>query len=160
MEFNLVEIKKSNLEILENLFQLYIHDISYYLQWDVDEKGRFFAYSLSEWLDNKDNFGYLVYSAEKLCGFVMVDREFKVLNGSGALNLSEIFILNSYKNKGLATSVLNEVFARHKACWEVRPVFNSENAVKFWEHYFNKSGFESKLVEWKNGRYAYTFSNK
>ena len=157
-DFNLVKIEKSNINILKNLFQLYVHDISYYLTWEVNSSGEFEAYSLDEWIENKNNFGYLIYSENNICGFVMVDKEFKVL--SEGFNLSEIFILNSYKGKGLASKVLRYLFDEFKSDWEVRPVYKSKVAEEFWKKFFDGYDKESKLIEWKEDRFAYTFSSK
>ena len=66
MEFDLVKIDSSNVNILENLFQLYLHDISYYLTFEVDSEGKFFAYDIVSWVEKSENFGYLIYSSGKL----------------------------------------------------------------------------------------------
>ena len=161
MNFELKQIDKQNLNILENLFQLYIHDISKELPWDCDDSGIFEAYSLSEWMQNKDNFGYLVYVEDKLAGFVMVDKEFKVLkNQAKSYNLSEIFILNNYKGKGLASRVVKQIFDIHKGNWECRPVPKSISALTFWEKVFaNKFEYNVTKHEWKENRFAFTFKN-
>ena len=161
MDFELKQITKSSLNILENLFQLYIHDISRELPWDCDDNGTFEAYSLSEWIENKDNFGYLIYVDDKMAGFVMVDKEFKVLeNKPNNYDLSEIFILNNYKGKGLASSVVKQVFDMHKGNWECRPVPRSISALAFWEKVFaNNFNYNVKKHEWKENRFAFTFRN-
>lgn len=161
MNFELKQINKDNLKILENLFQLYIHDISKELPWDCNDVGIFEAYSLSEWIEDKVNFGYLVYVEDKLAGFVMIDKEFKVLsNASNNYNLSEIFILNNYKGKGLASSVVKKVFDMHKGSWESRPVPKSISALIFWEKVFAKNfPYHVTKHEWKENRFAFTFSN-
>ena len=46
MELSLIKINNNNLHILKNLFQLYIHDISKELSWNVNNNGLFEAYSL------------------------------------------------------------------------------------------------------------------
>ena len=159
-KISLVSIDKSSLPLLEKLFQLYLHDISYYLTFELNSNGEFEAYSLSEWLDNKDNFGYFIYYEDKVCGFVMVDKEFKVLKNENALNLSEIFVLNSYKGKGIATSVLNSLFNEFKTEWEVRPVYKSKAAEEFWAKFFAGFSQKSELVEWKENRFAYIFKTE
>lgn len=160
MEYNLQPLNKSNLEILRNLFQLYIHDISSELAWDCNDKGLFEAYSLGDWLQNESNFGYLVYVAGKLAGFVMVDKEFKVLsNQPNNYNLAEIFILNGYKGNHLASSVVNQVFDMYRGNWECRPVPNSVSALTFWGKVFAEFPQEVKKIEWKKDRFAFIFSN-
>ena len=57
MEFSLIKINNNNLHILKNLFQLYIHDISKELSWNVNNNGLFEAYSLDDWFKDKNNFG-------------------------------------------------------------------------------------------------------
>ena len=39
MDFNLIKINNDNLYVLKNLFQLYIHDISKELSWNVNNDG-------------------------------------------------------------------------------------------------------------------------
>lgn len=162
MNFKLKQINEDNLNILENLFQLYIHDISKELSWDCNENGIFEAYSLSEWLNNQDNFGYLIYIEDKLAGFVMIDKEFKVLtSGNNNYDLSEIFILNNYKGKGLASSVVKKVFDMHKGNWESRPVPKSISALTFWEKVFAQNfPYVVTKHEWKDNRFAFTFNNE
>lgn len=161
MEFELKQINKHNLNVLENLFQLYIHDISRELPWDCNDGGTFEAYSLKDWLNNQENFGYLVYVQGKLAGFVMIDKEFKILeNQINNYDLSEIFILNNYKGKGLASKVVKQVFDMYKGNWECRPVPNSISALTFWQRVF-ENNFQYKVIknEWKQNRFAFTFSN-
>ncbi len=162
MKFELIKITNENLYILKNLFQLYIHDISKELPWDVNSDGLFEAYSLDDWLNNKNNFGYIIYVENIVAGFVMVDKEFKVLeNTNNNLNLSEIFILNNYKGKGLAKAVALKIFSSHSANWEVRPVPKSESAYKFWENVlFKNFPYKTTKHEWKENRFAFTFSTK
>ena len=161
MEFSLIKINNNNLHILKNLFQLYIHDISKELSWNVNNNGLFEAYSLDDWFKDKNNFGYIIYVENNIAGFVMIDKEFKVLeNKSENLNLSEIFILNNFKGKGLAKNVVLKVFDLHKANWEIRPVPMSNPAHLFWEKVFSKNfPYIVKKHEWKANRFAYTFSN-
>lgn len=161
MDFELKQIGKHNLKTLENLFQLYIHDISKELPWDCNENGIFETYSLQDWLKNNQNFGYFVYVQDKLAGFVMVDKEFKVLtNKNNNYNLSEIFILNNYKGKGLASSVVKKIFEMYKGNWECRPVPKSISAQTFWEKVFaNNFPYIVTKHEWKENRFAFTFSN-
>ena len=161
MDFELKRIDKENLKILENLFQLYIHDISKELSWDCNASGVFEVYSLHEWIDNKENFGYLIFVQDKLAGFVMVDKDFKVLTKqANNYNLSEIFILNNYKGKGLASSVVKKVFDMHKGNWESRPVPKSISALTFWERVFvNNFPYIATKHEWKENRFAFTFTN-
>ena len=161
MEFSLIKINNNNLHILKNLFQLYIHDISKELSWNVNNNGLFEAYSLDDWFKDKNNFGYIIITQNNIAGFVMIDKEFKILeNKTENLNLSEIFVLNNFKGKGLAKNVVLKVFDLHKANWETRPVPMSNSAQLFWEKVFSKNfPYNVEKHEWKANRFAYTFSN-
>ena len=91
----------------------------------------------------------------------MVDKEFKILeNKTGNLNLSEIFVLNNFKGKGLAKNVVLKVFDLHKANWQTRPVPMSNSVHLYLEKIFTKNfPYIVKKHEWKANRFAYTFSN-
>lgn len=154
-------INNNDLSVLKNLFQLYIHDISHELPWNVNADGLFEAYSLDDWFKDENNFGFIIYVENNIAGFVMIDKEFKVLtNTENSLNLSEIFILNNFKGKGIAKKVALKIFDTYKSNWEIRPVPTSNSAEAFWQKVFSKSfPYPVTKHEWKENRFAYTFSN-
>lgn len=131
----LKKIESKDKSILQNLFQLYMHDITASLPMDVNEHGLFEYDYIDYYFTEENRHAYLVYIEDKIAGFVLVDDEFMVLdkiNDSPCYDFSEMFILNAYKKKGYGEIVVNQIFEIFKGNWEIRPVPRSEGAKKFW----------------------------
>lgn len=159
----LIRIESKDKSILQNLFQLYMHDITASLPMDVNDHG-LFEYDYIDYYFTKDNrYAYLIYIEDKIAGFVLIDDEFMVLdkqNNAPCYDFSEMFILNAYKKKGYGEIVVNKIFDMYKGNWEIRPVPRSEGAKRFWlkvvKNYTNYNFVENYP---KPNRLVITFKN-
>lgn len=162
MKIKLEKIKKSEKEILENLFQLYLHDITKYLHMEVNSKGLFeYEYIDYYWINPRYE-PYFIKVDNNLAGFVLIDDEFMVLKDDNtSYDLSEIFILNYYQRKGIGKKVAKEIFDTHRGKWEVRPVPKNNNALNFWlnviSEYTNNNYVITDIKE--DNRQVITFNN-
>ena len=164
-EIELVEIESKDKSVLQNLFQLYMHDITASLPMDVNEHGLFeynyLDYYFAETEGNRH--AYFVYIDNKIGGFVLVNDDFMVLDKQKdfpCYDLAEMFILNAYKKKGVGEIIAKQVFDLHHGSWEIRPVPRIEGAKKFWlkvvKNYTNNNYVENYP---KPNRLALTFKN-
>ena len=159
----LVKIQAKDKSILQNLFQLYMHDITASLPMDVNEHGLFEYNYLDYYFTEENRHAFLIYIDEKIGGFVLVNDDFMVLddkNNDKCYNLSEMFVLNAYKKKGYGEKTARQVFDMFKGNWEIRPVPRSEGAKHFWlevvKKYTNNNFTESYP---KPNRLVITFRN-
>ena len=162
-KIELKKIEAKDKSILQNLFQLYMHDITASLPIDVNEHG-LFEYNYIDYYFTKENrYAYLIYIEENIAGFVLIDDEFMVLdkeNDKPCYDFSEMFILNAYKNKGYGEIIVKRIFNMLKGNWEIRPVPRSEGAKRFWlkavKNYTNDNFTENYP---KPNRLVITFKN-
>lgn len=159
----LIRIESKDKSILQNLFQLYMHDITASLAMDVNQHGLFEYDYIDYYFIEKNRYAYLIYIDDKIGGFVLVDDDFMVLDkykDVPCYNLSEMFILNAYKKKGYGEIVVNRIFEMYKGNWEIRPVPRSEGAKRFWikvvKNYTNDKFIENYP---KPNRLVITFKN-
>lgn len=159
----LTKIESKDKSILQNLFQLYMHDITASLPMDVNEHGLFEYNYLDYYFTEENRYAYFVYVEDKIGGFILVDDDFMVLDeqkDSPCYNLSEMFILNAYKKRGVGEVVARQIFDMFKGYWEVRPVPKSEGAKRFWlksiKNYTNDNFIENYP---KPNRLVITFKN-
>lgn len=160
----LTKIESKDKSVLQNLFQLYMHDITASLPMDVNEHGLFeYNYLDLYFLEDEDRFAYFIHIGDKLAGFVLLDDQFMVLgdNVDNKLDFSEMFILNSFKRKGYGEIIAKTIFDMHKGNWEIRPVPRNERAKNFWlktvKHYTNGKFSENYP---KPNRLVITFNNE
>src|SRR5574344_1146042 len=135
MNIKLERIENKDKSILNNLFQLYLHDITATLPMEVNEHGLFEYNEIDYYFNGEINhFAYFIKVDNHYAGFALIDNNFLVLEKKdNSYNFSELFILNAYKGKGIGKETAFKIFDMHKGNWEVKPVPRSERAKKFWE---------------------------
>ena len=152
----LIQIKKTDSEILERLLQLYLHDISYHFPMEFEESTGLYLYnSLDKYFDDSKNCAYFIKTEEKTAGFILVDfNEDEII-------IQEIFVLNNYKNKGIGKSAVYEVFDKHRGNWVIKSLPCSEPSERFWNRTIKEYTSDNYHVE-HIGRYnraVFTFNN-
>lgn len=163
MKIEVKKIENKDKQVLVNLFQLYLHDITKSLSMDVNSHGLFEYNEIDLYfLNDEDRKPYFIYVDDKIAGFVLVDKEFLVLDKKeNTYDISEFFILNSYKRKGIGKKVAKEIFDMHRGSWEVRPVPRSDEAFSFWKNIieeYTNNNYEIHEIE-GDSRKSITFEN-
>lgn len=125
MNIELIKVNKNEKEKLEKLLQLYLHDLSIYFPIDFDSEKCEYKYDLDKYFNN--DFAYFIKSYNNILGFILIDN-----NGESNYEISEMFVLNNYKNKKVGTISVIKAFALYKGKWTIKAVPKSEIAEKFW----------------------------
>lgn len=125
MNIELIKVNKNEKEKLEKLLQLYLHDLSIYFLLDFDSEKCEYKYDLDKYFNN--DFAYFIKSDNNILGFILIDN-----NGESNYEISEMFVLNNYKNKKVGTISVIKAFALYKGKWTIKAVPKSEIAEKFW----------------------------
>ena len=125
MTIELIKVNKNEKEKLEKLLQLYLHDLSIYFPLDFDSEKCEYKYDLDKYFNN--DFDYFIKSDNNILGFILIDN-----NGESNYEISEMFVLNNYKNKKVGTISVIKAFALYKGKWTIKAVPKSEIAEKFW----------------------------
>lgn len=163
MKIDIKKINSSDKEVLVNLFQLYMHDITKWLHMDVNKHGLFEYNEIDLYfLNDKNRKAYFIMVDNNIAGFVLIDKEFLILEKSkNTYNISEFFILNGYKRKGIGKIIAKKIFDKHQGKWEVRPVPKSKEAYDFWINVIKKYTNDNyKIHELENdSRKPITFEN-
>lgn len=125
MNIELIKVNKNEKEKLEKLLQLYLHDLSIYFPLDFDSEKCEYKYDLDKYFNN--DFAYFIKSDNNILRFILIDN-----NGESNYEISEMFVLNNYKNKKVGTISVIKAFALYKGKWTIKVVPKSEIAEKFW----------------------------
>lgn len=156
MDIKLKEIKLNQQNILENLLQLYLHNLSLDFPIEFDSNvGKYKYDDINKYFESKNNKAFFIYYQNELAGFVLIDL-FKELNV-----IQELFILNNYKRRGIGKIAINKVFDQFKGNWEIKTVPCSKSAESFWQNVvseYTKGNFNLEHVG-KYNRAIFTFKN-
>jgi len=128
-----VSLAPDGFAVVRNLFALYIHDMSEFVDLDVDEDGAFaIPGSLSSYWkgpDASERFPFLIRAEGKLAGFALIRR---ISADPVTYDMGEFFILRKYRRTGIGRTAARELFDHFAGAWEVREIPANTSAQAFW----------------------------
>ena len=134
----------SDRKTVENLMQLYLHDLSVYTNESTDQDGLF---DLGEYFhmywSEQDRYPYLCVVNDMPVGFALV-RKLTI----DSFSISEFFILHSSRRKGIATQFAQKVFNLHYGKWEVAQLELNKPAQMFWRKVISNYTRDNFIEEW------------
>ncbi|MGX9417557.1 GNAT family N-acetyltransferase [Vibrio sp. WJH972] len=138
---DIIKSDQSNKHVIENMMQLYLHDLSPYTQDNPDQHGLFSLgkYFGLYWEDN-DRFPYILIHQEKPVGFALVRRI-----ENDVYSIAEFFVLRSARKQGFATLFSHHLFGIHIGVWQVAELEQNLVSQTFWRKTissFTKGQFE------------------
>jgi predicted acetyltransferase len=123
-----VSVDGSCRPVLDRLWQLYKHDLSEFRDSQPNEEGLFVgSRGIDQLLGDGGHEAALVYAEEQLVGFVIVGG----LHGSRR-DISEFFIVRSWRRKGISAKVAEGIIRRHPGPWQIAFQENNVVAARFW----------------------------
>jgi predicted acetyltransferase len=121
--------------VLENLFQLYVHDFSEH--WagmpdgELGDDGRFEAYPLGSYWTEADRVALLLKVDGRPAGFALLNR----VSPTGRVvdrNMAEFFIVRKHRRGGVGTAAAGAILARYGGVWEIAVARRNLAALSFW----------------------------
>ena len=141
-------VNKNDKSVLNELLKLYLHEISLSFP-NVD-----YNYDLDKYFNG--NYAYFIQYECKNIGFILIDD-----NKDKNYEISEIYVIDDYKKKGIAKKALYMIFSLYKGNWVIKAVPNSKGAETFWDKVINEytNNNYKKLNTGKYQRAEYYFDN-
>ena len=87
---------------------------------------------LERYWQDPSRFPYLLYLAEKVIGFALVDR----LDDDPTYELVEFYIAQEFRGKGLGREAALQLFGSYRARWSVGVRSDNSTGQAFWEAFF------------------------
>jgi predicted acetyltransferase len=119
--------------VVRNLFAFYVHDMSAFVDLDVDSDGTFAVpASLASYWEGPEaprRYPFLVRIDGRLAGFALIRR---LADAAGTYDMGEFFVLRKYRRSGIGRHVACELFDRFQGDWEVRELPLNTAAQTFW----------------------------
>jgi len=121
-------------EIIMNLFQYYIYDMSEYTKFDPNPNGTFVVdesvVQLNVYWNSPEHYPYLILVEGNIAGFSMI-RRFPF--NKAYFDIGQFFVLRKYKNLGVGREVFKRSVHKHPGKWLTRVLQNNDGAYKFWK---------------------------
>lgn len=121
-------------KLLENLLQLYIHDLSEIFAVKMGGDGRYAYEKLPLFLsDTETHRAFLIRCGGEIAGFAMVARGSPATDRADDLDLAEFFILRAYRRTNVGRRAAQLLWTELNGRWVVRVSEANRNALPFWE---------------------------
>jgi predicted acetyltransferase len=131
-EVVLESIERERADVLNALFELYVHDFSEHAPFKLKESGRFEVSAGELWWTRDDHHPFFVRVAGRLAGFALVSKGSKVADDPAAMDVAEFFVVRGERGKRVGQQAALALLGRFPGRWEIRVRQSNPRALKFW----------------------------
>jgi len=133
---------KSEEEILLNLWQQYMHDLSDFRTWIFPIDGRYRDDRLRTYLAYDEHWAYLIRYQEDVAGFALIRK-----SEPGTYLLGEFFIRSKFRKLGVGSQAVALLLGDFSGHWQIPFQNENPNAANFWRRTIAKLGFSATEKE-------------
>lgn len=132
MKVDLIRASTEEKSIVQNLYPLYLHDLSEFIDdIDINEKGLFNIRFLDLFWQNDSLFAFLIRVDNKLAGFTLLSTPpYTSMEVDYLVN--EFFVLKKYRRRGVGRLAAFELLNKFQGRWEIYESPTNKLAQVFW----------------------------
>lgn len=121
-------------ELLANLLELYIHDLSEAFPLvELGADGRFGYEKLPlYWSEPERRFAFFIRSGTRVVGFALITRGSPASDDPDVFDVAEFFVLRAHRRSGVARQAACLIWDRFPGRWIVRVSEGNTGALHFW----------------------------
>lgn len=129
-------------DLLLELWQLYMQDLAFFRNLNIDNDGRYHDDRLRTYLEYEEHWPLVIRSDGEVAGFALVRKSKPETHVVG-----EFFIKPEFRRAGVGAAAVDQILQKFKGNWEIP--FQSENltAVSFWRKTIKQLGYQATEVE-------------
>jgi predicted acetyltransferase len=133
-EVQLDLVAPNDAEVLSNLLQFYIYDLSdVFLNVELVANGRFVYEKLPLFFaDTARRFPFFIRYGDQVVGFALVSRGSPVSDDPDVLDVTDFFVMRRWRRLGVARRAVRLLWARFPGRWFVRVSEKNSSAIPFW----------------------------
>lgn len=128
---NLKKVSADDRELLFNLNQKYLYEMTNFYDDALDEKGILYYGYFDAYFTDPLRSAYLIFKDDDLCGFLML-HPYSYFGGPTDHVLAEFTVFPMYRRQRLAAETVKLLFDTFPGRWEIK--YNEKNtaAKSFW----------------------------
>jgi predicted acetyltransferase len=132
-EVVLDEAPPSDVVVLSNLVELYIHDLSEIFPVELGADGRFGYDKLPlYWSEPERRFPFIIRCGGRVIGFALVTRGSPASDDPDAFDVAEFFIIRRHRRSGVGRKAAFLLWNRLPGSWVVRVSEGNRSGSPFW----------------------------
>jgi predicted acetyltransferase len=126
-------IKIEEKEVLKNLGEHYIYELSQYSSIDVNDFGLYDALDdLDLYWTDEDRHPFFIRVDNKLAGFILIFNDRQVKKIETNYSIDDFFVMYKYKRQGIGKYCINNILNKFNGKWQIWYHPRNEVAEKFW----------------------------
>ena len=121
-------------ELLSNLLELYIHDLSAaFPHVRLGADGRFGYPGLaSYWAEPERRVAFIIEESGQTAGFILATRGSPALTDPDVYDVAELFVLRAHRRSGVGRRAASLLWKHLPGRWVVRVAAANPSALEFW----------------------------
>jgi len=155
--FRIVQVGDSSDQVLSNLFELYLHDMAEWFEFDTTQEGNF-AYPTKQEIWDKGIDVHLLYSGVIPVGFGLVGSAEEFDGDPATRDMDEFFVVRRHRRSGIGREFANYLWSKYPAHWLVRVYKKNLPAIPFWRSSvatFTQGRFDEEIKEVNGHTWSY-----
>lgn len=131
MNIELRRIKDNEKEIVYNLFNYYLYDMSEYTGWGIDSFGKidFDISILDSYWKEDDHYPYFIICDSEIAGFSLLRKD---PSDKSFYDIGQFFVLRKFKGKGVGRKAFELSVSKYPGKWLTRVLTENKGAMYFW----------------------------
>ena len=124
-------VQAGDRDLLWNVFQKYMYEMSYLYLDEMDEGGNYPYTHFEEYFSDPRRVAYFIYNDVTLIGFAML-CPYSCLGIELDYTMAEFTVFPAYRKKHFATEAVAQILKKHPGKWEIK--YNEKNTAgkKMW----------------------------
>jgi predicted acetyltransferase len=127
----LAKVKTEQRELLWNLHQKYLYEMTNYYDDEMDELGNYHYGYFDDYFTEPERTALFIYDDKRLVGFAMINT-FSYINENPDHVLAEFTIFPMYRKKHIGKSAAEIILKTHRGRWEIKYNENNIGAKTLW----------------------------
>ncbi len=122
----LKQVGEANRELLWNVNQKYLYEMTNFYDDPMDENGNFHYGWFDEYFKDPKRRAYFIYSDDTLVGFAMI-CPYSNIGRNPDHTMAEFTVFPSHRRKRLALEAARMILQKHQGLWEIK--YNEKNTA-------------------------------
>jgi predicted acetyltransferase len=154
---------QQELPVLANLYQLYIHDFTDFVEQPLGNDGRFAYNPLPSYWTEPNRFPFIVWVDGKLAGFALVKKGSDFSGMDDVWDMADFFVVRGLRGKGIGYIVAKSIWQKFPGPWEIRVITTNVPAQQFWakaaSRFLGKAIEPELVIKGEESRYLFLFES-
>ena len=128
----LVRVLPENRELLWNLHQKYLHEMTKYYDNEMDENGNYHYGYFDAYFIQPERKAYFIYSDDRLAGFAMINP-YSYIGAKPDHVLAEFTVFPAFRRRGIGMQAAQCILEVFPGSWEIKYNVKNTGAKCLWE---------------------------